>query len=69
VRTCEDLTCEDRGFEELDKLVDLDEHVDSHFEVGTSVVSFNVRMNMYYKSLQYLKKMICLLVGLCQKTE
>lgn len=33
------LTCEDWRFEELDKLIDLDEHVDRHFEVGTGVVS------------------------------
>jgi hypothetical protein len=46
VCTCDELTCEDRGFEELDKLVDLDEHVDGHFEVGTIFVSISVRMNV-----------------------
>jgi hypothetical protein len=33
------LTSEDGRLEELDKFVDLNEHVDSHFEVGTGRVS------------------------------
>jgi hypothetical protein len=32
-------TCKDGRFEQLDKLVNLYEHVDCHFELGTSRVS------------------------------
>jgi hypothetical protein len=46
VCTCDELTCEDWGFEELNKLIDLDEHVDGHFEVGTGFVSINVRADV-----------------------
>ena len=35
------LTCEHGGFEELDKLVNLDKHIDRHFEVRTGVVSMD----------------------------
>lgn len=33
------LTCEDRRLEELDELVDLDERIDRHFQLGASIVS------------------------------
>lgn len=55
-------TCEDRGFEQLDELVNLDEHVDGHFEVGAVCVS--VSLGGDARSSQYLKEVISLLVCL-----
>jgi hypothetical protein len=41
------LTCEDGGFKKLHKLVDLDEHIDGHFEVSADTVSSRLAVERY----------------------
>lgn len=49
------LTREDRGFEELHKLVDLDEHIDRHLELGAEEISIGVDQGAPRESLTRLE--------------
>lgn len=60
-------TCEDWGFKKLDKLVYLDEHIDCHFEVGTSSVS--ICLGTVGQYLQDLEQMVGLLIRLSKEAE
>ena len=63
------LTCKHRRFEQLDELVDLNEHVDRHFKIGATMISLpQSYCTPCWDRLQDLKKMICLFIGLGQET-
>lgn len=66
----EGLTCEDRGFEKLNKFIYLNEHDDSHLQFSTAFCVSNVsNVILLLRCLQDLKKIISLFISLGQETE
>lgn len=64
------LTCEDRRLDELNKLVYLDENVDSHLELGTVMLSAMSGFKHTRKIFsQDLEEVVSLLISLSKKAE
>jgi len=64
------LTCEDWRLNELNQLIYLDEDVDSHLELSTTLPSVTIQYNWIGKSYsQDLEQVVSLLVGLSKQAE